>query len=119
MQLLNKFSIKSKTYMLVSLSVLVALTLSLVSNNGLNLIKAQVDELIRANNIERYTYRAILEEKNYLLNANGSVNNQQQAKQAFINAEKALKTIYSTLDEMDRKSPNQEMNKITEATRNA
>ena len=119
MQLLNKFSIKSKTYMLVSLSVLVALTLSLVSNNGLNLIKAQVDELIRANNIERYTYRAILEEKNYLLNANGSVNNHQQAKQAFINAEKALKTIYSTLDEMDRKSPNQEMNKITEATRNA
>jgi signal transduction histidine kinase len=119
MQLLNKFSIKSKTYMLVSLSVLVALTLSLVSNNGLSLIKAQVDELIRANNIERYTYRAILEEKNYLLNANGSVNNHQQAKQAFINAEKALKTIYSTLDEMDRKSPNQEMNKITEATRNA
>jgi len=105
--------------MLVSLSVLVALTLSLVSNNGLNLIKAQVDELIRANNIERYTYRAILEEKNYLLNANGSVNNHQQAKQAFINAEKALKTIYSTLDEMDRKSPNQEINKITEATRNA
>ena len=119
MQILRKYSIRSKTYMLVGLSVLVAIILSLVSNNGLDLIKAQVDELIRANNIERYTYQAVLEEKNYLLNANGSVTNNERAKQAFINSEKALETIHKTLDEMDKKSPNSNIKKTTEATRKA
>ncbi len=87
--------------MLVALSVVVALILSLVSNNGLNIIKTQVDELILANNIERNTYRAILEEKNYLLNANCSVVNRDLAKQAFLKADAALKSIYLTLDELE------------------
>jgi signal transduction histidine kinase len=104
MNFLNNFSIKCKTYMLVGLSVLVAITLSFVSNSGLNIIQAQVDELIMANNIERFAYRAILEEKNYLLNANGSVMNKASAKQAFINSERAVKNIYKTLDVMNGES---------------
>jgi signal transduction histidine kinase len=104
MNFLNNFSIKCKMYMLVGLSVLVALTLSFVSNSGLNIIQAQVDELICANNIERYAYRAILEDKNYLLNANGSVMNQANAKQAFINSERAVKNIYQTIDDMNEES---------------
>ncbi len=104
MNFLNNFSIKCKTYMLVGLSVLVAITLSLVSNSGLNIIQAQVDELIRANNIERYAYRAILEDKNYLLNANGSVMNHANAKQAFIKSERAVKNIYVTIDDMNEES---------------
>lgn len=105
--------------MLVWLSVLVAVTLSLVSHNGLNLIKAQVDELIQANHIERDTYRAILEEKNYLLNANGSVTNHKRAEQAFINAGKAFKGIHKTLNEMDKNSLAAGLHKPTEATRKA
>lgn len=105
--------------MLVGLSVLVALTLSFVSNNGLNIIKAQVDELIRANNIERSTYRAILEEKNYLLNANGSVTNHEMARHAFSNADKALKAIDTTLNEIEQKSPDPDVLQTTEAVRKA
>jgi signal transduction histidine kinase len=104
MNLLNRFTIKTKTYMLVSLSVIVALALSYVSNGGLGIIKSQVDELIRANQIERYTYRTILEEKNYLLNANGSVTNHKNAQQAFENTKESLKTIYLTLDEIEQKT---------------
>lgn len=104
MKFLNNFSIKCKTYMLVGLSVLVALTLSFVSNSGLNIIQAQVDELIRANSIERDAYRAILEEKNYLLNANGSVMNPDNAKQAFLKSQRAVKHINETLDGMNGES---------------
>ena len=104
MKILNNFSIRSKTYMLVGLSVFVALTLSFVSNSGLNIIEAQVDELIRANNVERYAYHAILEEKRYLLNSNGSVTNQEDARQASISLQKAVDDIYNTLENMNTKS---------------
>ncbi|MFT5836423.1 MAG: signal transduction histidine kinase [Sulfurimonas sp.] len=106
MKFLNNFSIKGKTYMLVGLSVLVALTLSLVSNSGLNIIQEQVDELIRANSVERYAYLAILEEKNYLLNANCSVTNKQNAKEAFLKSQRAVKNIYKILDKMHTESTN-------------
>lgn len=101
MNFLNNFTIKSKTYALVALSVVVALTLSLVSHNGFNIIQAQLDELVKANMIERDTYRAILEEKNYLLNSSGSVTNHENANQAFINAGVAIKNIHKTLETLN------------------
>ncbi|MBA3026470.1 MAG: ATP-binding protein [Sulfurimonas sp.] len=102
MNFLNNFTIKSRTYALVALSVVVALTLSLVSHNGFNIIQTQLDELIKANTIERDTYRAILEEKNYLLNSNGSVRNHENANQAFINAGVAIQNIHKTLDTLNK-----------------
>jgi len=104
MNLLNRFSIRIKTYMLVSLSVLVALALGFVSNNGMDIIEDEVNELILINNIERNTYQALIEEKNYLLNANGSVVNHMHAKEAFDNATESLRAIYRTLDELEHKS---------------
>jgi len=104
MHLLNNFSIKAKTYMLVGLSVIVALTLSFVSNNGIHIIEDEVSELMLVNDIERNTYRTILEEKNYLLNANGSVVNHTLAKEAFDNTNRSLRTIYSTLDKLEYQS---------------
>ncbi|WP_415396935.1 sensor histidine kinase [Sulfurimonas sp. CS5] len=114
MNFLNKFSIKFKTYMLVGLSVLVAITLSIVSNSGLNIIQSQIDELICANNIERYAYRAILEDKNYLLNANGSLVNREYAKEAFIKSQRAVENIYKTLDKMNGDSTKAIINAIKE-----
>lgn len=114
MNFLNKFSIKFKTYMLVGLSVLVAITLSIVSNSGLNIIQSQIDELISANNIERYAYRAILEDKNYLLNANGSLMNREYAKEAFIKSQRAVEDIYNTLDKMNTNSTKAIINAIKE-----
>ncbi len=55
MNLANQFSIKNKTYLLVSLSVMVALVLSFVSNNGLNSLRIKLDHLIFVTQIERYT----------------------------------------------------------------
>ncbi|MGB3962727.1 MAG: ATP-binding protein [Sulfurimonas sp.] len=101
MNFLSNFSIKSRTYALVSLSVVVAITLSLVSYSGFSIIQTQLNELIKANTIERDTYRAILEEKNYLLNSNGSVTNHKNANQAFINAGNSIENIHKTLALLD------------------
>ncbi len=96
----NKTSIKSKAYLLVFLSVLVAIVLSLVSNNGLNAIRAELNKLIYSTEIERYTNQLILEEQKYRLNANGSVNNFTVANQAYENAINYVNKIYKTLDEL-------------------
>jgi signal transduction histidine kinase len=105
--------------MLVGLSVLVALVLTGVSYYGMTVVKDQVDDLIRATNVERNTYKTILEEKNYLLNANGSITNHAAAQQAFDNAEAALQTIYMTLSEMDSVTNSVEVRAISRAAREA
>ncbi len=97
----NKASIKSKAYLLVFLSVLVALVLSLVSNNGLNVIRIELDKLIFSTEIERYTNKLILEEQKYRLNANGSVNNFTVANQAYGNAINYVDKIYQILNKID------------------
>ena len=71
MNIANRLSIKNKTYLLVLLSVIVALILSLVSKNGLNAVHIELNEMIHATKIERYTNKLILEEQKYRLNANG------------------------------------------------
>jgi len=101
MNVFNKTSIKSKTYLLVFLSVLVALVLSLVSNNGLNTIRSELNKLIFSTEIERYTNKLIMEEQKYRLNANGSVNNFTVANQAYENAIHYVDKIYQILHEID------------------
>lgn len=88
--------------MLVGVSVILALTLLILASNGLHIIKSKVDDVTRANSIERYAYRAILEEKNYLLNTNGSVMNDKNAYKALTNADSAIKNINQVLDEIDK-----------------
>ncbi len=85
MNIASRFSIKNRTYLLVLLSVAVALILSLVSNNGLNAIRVELNDLILATKIERYTTKIILEEQNYRLNANGSVSDFSAANHAYEN----------------------------------
>ncbi len=101
MNIANHLSIKNKTYLLVLLSVVVALILSLVSKNGLNAIRIELDDLIFATKIERYTNKLILEEQNYRLNANGSVYDFAAANQAYDNAIKYVDEIYQTLGQID------------------
>lgn len=98
MNIINKLSIKLKTYLLVLLTVITALVLSLVSNNGLNKIQHEMNDLIFATAIERYTNRLILEEQKYRLNANGSVYNLTAANQAFEKALIYVNKIYSILE---------------------
>jgi len=97
----NNTSIKSKAYILVFLSVLVALVLSLVSNSGLNTIRSELNKLIFSTEIERYTNKLILEEQNYRLHANGSVNNFVVANQAYEDAIHYVDKIYLILDEIE------------------
>ena len=101
MNVINRLSIKKKTYLLVLLSVVVALILSIVSNNGFNSIHVEVDEMVYATKIERYTNKLILEEQNYRLNANGSIYDFSAANQAYENAIKYVDEIYQILNQID------------------
>ncbi len=101
MKFTNRISIKNKTYLLVLLSVVVALVLSFVSDQGLDKIRAELDDLIFATRIERYTSRLIIDEQSYRLNANGSVYDLEAANQAYKNALEHVDEIYQTLDTID------------------
>ena len=96
--IINKLSIKNKTYLLVLLSAAVALILLFVSNNGLNAIRSEQTHLDFSSNIERYTNNLIHEEQQYRLNTNGSVYNLTAANQAYENALHYVDKIYKTLD---------------------
>lgn len=101
MNIVNQISIKNKTYLLVLLIVIIALILSFVSNNGLNIIRTELDHLILSTKIERYTSKIIREEQKYRLNANGSVYNFKAANQAYDNAIIYTDEIYRVLEEID------------------
>ena len=96
----NRISLKTKTYLLVLLSAVVALVLSFVSNNGLDSLSIEMDDLVFATKIERYTNKLILEEQNYRLNTNGSVYDIEEANQAYANAIKYVEKIYQTLGQV-------------------
>jgi len=100
-KIINKISIKNKTYLLVLLSVVIALVLLFVSNNGLDAIRTEQNNLNFSNNIERYTNKLIHEEQRYRLNTNGSVYNLVVANQAYENAINYVDQIYQILDETD------------------
>lgn len=111
MNIINQISIKNRTYLLVLLSVIVALILSYVSNNGLNDIRSELEHLIFSTKIERYTNKLILEEQKYRLNANGSVYNFQAASQAYDDAVNYVDEIYRTLDQIDQVLKDNELHK--------
>ena len=101
MNIANQLSIRNKTYLMVLLSVVVALILSFVSNTGLNALRLELDDLILATKIERYTSKLILEEQNYRLNANGSVYDFSAANKAYENSINYVDDIYQTLSQID------------------
>ena len=102
MDITNNISIKQKTYLLVLLSVAVALILSLVSYNGLDELRNELDDLVFATKIERFTNKLIVEEQRYRLNANGSVHNLETANQSFKNTIQYVNAIYETLNNVDQ-----------------
>ncbi len=109
MKFIQNLSIKYKAYLLVAIGVVTAVLLLVITNIGLSSIKSKLDELILSTNVERYAYLTILEEKNYLLNANASVTNAQRALTAFESAKKDVETINSTLDKIDSTSGNNDL----------
>ena len=104
MNIFNKVSIKTKTYLLVLLSVVVALILSSVSNDGLNTIKEELDGLVFETKIERYTSKLIIEEQNYRLNTNGSIYDFNEANKAYENAMRYVDEIYEILSRVKSSS---------------
>ena len=93
MNIASQISIKGKTYLLVLLTVVVALVLSFVSSSGLNTIRTELDDLVFATEIERYTNKLILEEQAYRLNANGSVYDAEAASRAYDKAIEYMEKI--------------------------
>ncbi len=103
---IKNLSIKYKAYLLVAIGVVTAVLLLVITNIGLSIIKSKLDELVLSTNVERFAYLTILEEKNYLLNANVSVTNLKRASEAFENAKHDVETINNTLDKIDQSSDN-------------
>jgi len=114
---INTISIKYKTYLLVLLSVVVALVLLFVSNNGLDAIRDEQNNLNFSTSIERYTNKLIHEEQKYRLNTNGSVYNLTAANQAYDNALDYVDKIYQTLDKEDRLNDSSLLQKNAQKTR--
>ncbi len=100
-KIIEKISIKNKTYLLVLLSVVVALVLLFVSKNGLDAIRFEQNNLNFSTEIERYTNKLIHEEQKYRLNTNGSVYNIEIANQAYVNALEYVDKIYQILNKTE------------------
>lgn len=101
MAILQNIKIKIKAIMLVGATVVAVLAMYFVANDGLSTLKDCLEQLVSATNVERYAYKTILDEKNYLLNSNASTRNDELAKSVFANAEKDVRTILETLDKID------------------
>jgi signal transduction histidine kinase/ActR/RegA family two-component response regulator len=113
----NRISIKNKTYLLVLLGVMVALVLLFVSNNGLDAIRTEQNNLIFSTDIERYTNKLILEEQKYRLNTNGSVYNLAVAHQSYEHALNYVDKIYQTLNKTDNLNDSSFLLKNSQKTR--
>lgn len=101
MTALGDLRIKYKALILVAATVVTAVAMFGVSYTGLSSIKDLLDGMVLSTNVERYAFSTILEEKNYLLNANGSTSNEKLAAAAFANAERDVRVIIDTLDKID------------------
>ena len=107
MMMLSNIRIRFKALILVGTALVSATTMLLVANYGLSSLKASLDDLGLATNVERYAYKTILQEKNYLLNANGSTANSRLAEEAFKEAESDVRAISETLNKIDKEDDNQ------------
>ena len=112
----KSISIKSKTYLLILLSVFIALILMFLSNSGLDVIRIEQKKLNSASNIVRYTNNLINEEQEYRLNTNGSIYNLAIANHSYQNALTYIKKIHNELDQNDS-SPEEKI--LIEKTRAA
>ena len=101
MRITPQLSIKNKAYLLVLMSVAVALILSFVTYSGLQAIRTELDELVTSTDIERHTGKLIQEEQRYRLSANGSVYDFAAAFQAHDNAMRQLNELSQTFDKVD------------------
>jgi len=101
MRALGNLKIRLKALILIAITVITAIVMFTVANLGLSSLKTSLDQVVLSTNVERYAYETILEEKNYLLNLNGSTNDLKTAETAVQNAEKDVKTIADTLDRID------------------
>lgn len=99
--MLSNLRMRIKAILLVSMAVLTAVIMFVVSSTGLSSLKTSLEELVLATNVERYAYETIAQEKNYLLNANAATGDSQLAEEAFRTAEKNVATITDTLDKID------------------
>ncbi len=113
---LGNVGIKQKALILIGASVVIAVAMFMAAYIGLSGIKTALDELLLATNVERHAFETILSEKDYLLNANGATGNEALAQTAFQNAEKDIKTINQTLDQIDA-GTNQELKERAKAAR--
>ncbi len=116
-KVIDKLSIKNKTYLLVLLSVIVALVLLFVSKTGLDAIRVEQSNLDFSTSIERYTNNLILEEQEYRLNTNGSVYDIDAANQSYRNALNYVEKIYQTLNKTEDLSESEFLSMNSEKTR--
>jgi methyl-accepting chemotaxis protein len=114
---IKDLQIKYKAFILIVTIIVTALTMFAVSSIGLSDIKTSLDELLLSTNVERYAYATILQEKNYLLNANGATQKPEAASEAFKSAEDNVKTIAETLDKIDASSSDKALLERSKATR--
>jgi methyl-accepting chemotaxis protein len=116
MAILQNVKIKLKAIMLVASTVVAVVAMFFVASDGLSTLKDCLEQLVSATNVERYAYKTILDEKNYLLNSNASTRNDVIAKSIFESAEKDVRTILETLDKIDTTN-NAELIKKSKAAR--
>ncbi|MDQ5910138.1 MAG: Methyl-accepting chemotaxis sensory transducer [Pseudomonadota bacterium] len=90
-----RMNIRMKILAGFSVVLLILVTLGITAIMNLNDIRAQFDGLLEATQVERYAYRTIEEEKNYLLN---------EKEQSYVDAMKNIDTIIAALDTIDKTS---------------
>ena len=90
-----RMNIRLKILAGVSVVLLILLVLGITAIANLNSIRAEFDGLREATQVERYAYRTIEEEKNYLLD---------EKEESYTNAMKNLDTIIAALDTIDKTS---------------
>ena len=90
-----RMNIRLKILAGVSIVLLILLILGITAIANLNSIRAEFDGLREATQVERYAYRTIEEEKNYLLD---------EKDEHYTKAMKNLDTIIAALDTIDKTS---------------
>ena len=90
-----RINIRMKILAGVSAVLLILLILGITAVANLNSIRIQFDGLLEATQVERYAYRTIEEEKNYLLH---------EKEESHVNAMKNIDTIIAALDTIDKTS---------------
>ena len=96
MKWFNNIKVTHKIVISILMVVAIMVVLSIISITSLNKIRKEFDGLLEATQVERYAYRTVTEEKNYLLSEQDST---VQAAMADIDKIiNALDTIDSTAD---------------------